>query len=51
MKYKFFSKSKRIKDIKKEAERTYKKIIENSREVGKKKLLFKIGEQGIKKTY
>ncbi len=42
MKYKTFTKSRKIKDIKKEVERIYKKITRNCWKVKKKKLLFKI---------
>ncbi len=41
MKYKTFSRSKRIKDIEREVGRTYRKITEDSGGVGKEKLLFK----------
>ncbi len=44
MKYKTFLKSRKIKDIKREVEKTYKKITENSREVVKEKLLFRAEE-------
>ncbi len=42
MKYKTFSRSRRIKSIEREVGRTYKKIIGNSEGVGKEKLLFRV---------
>ncbi len=47
MQYKTFSKSRRIKDIKRKVERTYKKITENSEGVEKKKLLFEKRRKGM----
>jgi len=43
MKYKTFSRSRRIKDIKREVERIYRKITGDCRGVRKKKLLFRAG--------
>ena len=43
MKYKTFLRSRKIKDIKKEVERIYRKITKDNGEVRKKKLLFRIG--------
>ena len=42
MKYKTFTKSRKIKDIKKEVERIYKKIIRDCQKVEKEELSFKI---------
>ncbi len=42
MKYKTFSRSKRIKDIKREVRRIYKKTISDYRGIKKKKLLFRV---------
>jgi len=41
MKYKIFLRSRRIKSIKREVEKIYKKSIGNNRSVEKKKLSFK----------
>jgi len=50
MKYKTFTRSRRIKDIEGEIERTYRKITEDCREVEKEKLLFRTGRFGIEGT-
>ena len=41
MKYKTFTKNRKINDIKREVKRTYKKITKNCQEVEKEKLLFR----------
>ena len=43
MKYKTFTRSRRIKDIEREVRRTYKKITEDCEGVGKEELLFRVG--------
>ena len=43
MKYKTLTKSRKIKSIKREVRRTYKKITKDSRGVKKEKLLFRAG--------
>jgi len=42
MKYKTFSRSRKIKSIKRKVERTYRKTIRNCKRVGKEKLLFRV---------
>jgi len=44
MKYKTFTRSRRIKDIEREVRRTYRKITGDCGGVGKEELLFKAGE-------
>jgi len=49
MKYKTFSRSRRIKDIEGEVRRTYRKITGNCEGVGKEELLFRVGGFGIER--
>ena len=50
MKYKNFSRSRKIKDIEEEVGRTYRKITKDCGGVGKEELLFRAGEFGIEGT-
>ncbi len=44
MKYKTFARSERIKNVKREVERTYKKVIRDCQKVEEEELLFKTEE-------